>query len=47
MIRNLVGGDSSRTGSGRHRSSAPLERETPFVLFKVFQFSRKRAFFLL
>ena len=31
MIRNLVDGDSSRIGSGRHRSSAPLERETPFV----------------
>jgi hypothetical protein len=31
MIRNLVDGDSSRIGSGRRRSSAPLERETPFV----------------
>jgi hypothetical protein len=31
MIRNLVDGDSPRTGPGRRRSRAPLEREVPFV----------------
>lgn len=31
MIRNLVDGDSSGRRSGRQRSTAPLERETPFV----------------
>jgi len=31
IIRNLVDGDSPRTGPGRRRSRAPLEREVPFV----------------
>jgi hypothetical protein len=33
MVRNLVEGDrdSSLKRSGRHRSLAPIERETPFV----------------
>jgi len=31
IIRNRVDGDSPRTGPGRRRSRAPLEREVPFV----------------